>query len=180
MSGVSRGRKAAPDLMAALGPLLPPRARTVILGVGSYLRRDDYAGMAAAEALAPLSDGRRILILGGGAAPENFTGQIRAFAPDALIVIDAAFIGLAPGEYALIDPARITGATFSTHMLPLPVTLSYLEASCGCTSAYIGIEPVSVDPGTGLSAPVRSGVSRLARELAHAVRKNAPPPEQMN
>lgn len=151
-----------------LRPLLPPRGRTVILGVGSELRRDDFAGMYAAELLAARADGVRLLVLGGGAAPENFTGPVRDFAPDAVIVLDAARLGKTPGDYAVLDPEQITGLTFSTHMLPLPVMLSYLERACGCATAYVGIEPASTAQGIGLDPRVRAGAERLAEELAAA------------
>ena len=75
-----------------------------------------------------------------------------------VLVIDAARMGKAPGEYGLLKPSEISGATFSTHMLPLPVTLSYLEYSCGCTTAYLGIEPATTEQGIGLSPAVKAGV----------------------
>lgn len=151
-------------LKKALSPLLPPNMRAAILGVGSELCKDDFAGMAAVERLMPYSSDD-LLILGGSNAPENCTGRIRAFKPCSVIVIDAAHMGRAVGEYALIDPKRITGATFSTHMLPLPVTLSYLEAVCGCVTAYIGIEPASTEQGIGMCEEVRRGVEGLTQEL---------------
>lgn len=157
--------------LAPLRALLTPDTRVAILAVGSRLNGDDYAGMAAAQLLKPLADGKRLLIAEGANAPENCTGQIRAFAPHAVIVIDAAHMGRAPGQYALLRPAQITGATFSTHMLPLPVTLSYLEAACGCATAYIGIEPESVGQGIGMCAAVEAGVRRLAEELSEMLKQ---------
>lgn len=148
-----------------LRPLLPPRARTAFLCVGAELREDDYAGMYLASLLMERSGGN-LLVVEGATAPESCTGLIRGFAPDAVIVFDAAWIGKKPGEHALIPPEAITGATFSTHMLPLPVTLSYLEMSCGCTTAYVGIQPYSIGQGIAMHPLVKSGVERLARELA--------------
>lgn len=152
--------------VAALRPLLPPHARTAVLGVGAELRRDDYAGTYAAHLLSTCADGKTFLTVEGGTAPENFVGVIRSFAPDAVIVIDAAGMNTEPGTYALLRPEEITGATFSTHMLPLPVTLSYVETSCGCMTAYVGIQPVSVEQGIGMDERVRAGAERLAREIA--------------
>lgn len=146
--------------------LLPPAKRTVLLGVGSRLCQDDYAGMAVIQGLARFEDGKSLLLAQGGSAPENCSGLIRRFAPDVVIVIDAARMGRAPGEYGLLVPSEIVGATFATHMLPLPVTLSYLEQSCGCETAYLGIEPVSTEQGIGLSPAMKAGVARLIGELS--------------
>jgi len=63
------------------------------------------------------------------------------------------------------------GATFATHMLPLPVTLSYLEQSCGCETAYLGIEPVSTEQGIGLSPAVKAGVKQLIGELSRLLER---------
>lgn len=156
-------------LVEALRPLLARAERVAVLGVGAELRQDDYAGMAAAEALRQDAAGKPLLVALGGAAPENCTGELRRFAPDAVLVLDAAHMGRKPGEYALLDPAAITGATFCTHMLPLPVTLSYLEAVCGCVTAYVGIQPACVEQGIGMCPAVRAGVARLAEELREAL-----------
>ena len=45
-------------------------------------------------------------------------------------------------------------------------TLSYLEQSCGCETAYLGIEPVSTEQGIGLSPAVKAGVKQLIGELS--------------
>lgn len=152
--------------LEALAPLLAGCGRVAVLAVGSELNCDDYAGMAVGELLKPLADGRRLLVADGSNAPENCTGQIRDFAPDVVLVVDAAHMGKSPGEYALLRPEEITGATFSTHMLPLPVTLCYLEAACNCVTAYIGIEPRTVEQGIGMCKEVKAGVKKLAGELA--------------
>lgn len=151
--------------LAPLAALFAGSARIAVLGVGSELRRDDFAGMYAARLLAPMAC-ERLLVAEGSTAPENCVGLLRAFAPDAVVVLDAARMGLKPGDYALLSPERITGATFSTHMLPLPVTLSYLEAACGCQSAYVGIEPADTGQGIGMDERVSAGAQAMAEELA--------------
>lgn len=147
-----------------LRPLLPPHGRAALLGVGAELRQDDYAGMYLAGLLKPYGSGS-LLVVEGSTAPESCTGPIRRFAPGAVIVFDAARMGKTPGDCALLRPEEITGATFATHMLPLPITLSYLEACCGCTTAYVGIEPASIAQGIGMDRRVRAGVEQLAAAL---------------
>lgn len=153
-----------------LRPLLPPNARAALFGIGAVLREDDYAGMYLMSLLAPIA-GEDLLLVEGSTAPESCTGVIRSFKPDTVIVFDAARMGRQPGDYSVLSPDEISGATFSTHMLPLPVTLSYLEASCGCITAYVGIEPCSTGQGIGMDPHVKAGVERLAKELREVMRR---------
>lgn len=152
------------EFASLMRPLLPPHARAAFLCVGSELREDDFAGMYLASLLSGRSKGD-LLVVEGSTAPESCTGPIRRFAPDTVIVFDAAHMGRAPGEYALLSPEEIAGVSFSTHMLPLPITLSYLETVCGCRAAYVGIQPHSTGQGLGMDPRVRAGTERLAAEL---------------
>ena len=151
--------------LSSIRNLFPPYHRCALLGVGNELCMDDFAGMEVVRTILRHGEFRDFLAVEGGSAPENVTGVITSFAPETLIVVDAAFCGLSPGEYTVLSPDDITGKTFSTHMLPLPVMLSYLESVCGCTSAYIGIQPFCVDQGIGMHPDVQNGVLRLSKEI---------------
>lgn len=141
-------------------------SRTAILGVGSILRSDDGAGMYLIELLErALGERGDLLLLGGSTAPENFTGVIKDFAPDTLLVVDASQMGDEPGAVTLIPEDRISGATFSTHMLPMPVMLSYLREECGCAVHVIGIQPKSIEMGEEMCAEVRAAVEALAADI---------------
>ncbi len=135
--------------------------KTLFLCVGSELREDDGAGMYIAERISAIRKAE-VCVIAGGTAPENFTGLIRRFAPKSIVVIDAAHMGLYAGEYMQLMPDDISGDSFSTHMLPLPIMLHYLEADCDCTTCYIGIQPEKTGYGLGLSESVRAGADRLS------------------
>lgn len=135
--------------------------KTLFLCVGSELREDDGAGMYIAERISAICTDE-VYVIAGGTAPENFTGLIRRFAPRTIVVIDAAHMGLCAGEYMQIMPEDISGDSFSTHMLPLPIMLHYLEADCDCAVCYIGIQPEKTGYGLGLSERVRVGADRLS------------------
>jgi hydrogenase 3 maturation protease len=143
----------------------PASLRLAILGVGSELRSDDAAGMYFISLLGKLADRPDILLMAGSTAPENFTGQIRKFSPDKLFIVDAADLGLSPGEVALIPTEDITGTSFMTHRLPLPILIKYLQSEVGCAIIVIGIQPQSTDYGCSLSKAVRDGTKRLARDF---------------
>src|SRR5512135_3260488 len=75
-----------------------PEARLALVGIGNLLRGDDAAGILIARALArrPALQKPNLLVLDSGGLPENFSGVLRRFQPDAILFIDAAELGAAP------------------------------------------------------------------------------------
>lgn len=152
-----------------LAPFFSDGKRYAVMGVGSELRNDDAAGMHFAKTLAALRSEERLTVLEGSTAPENFTGVIKAFKPDLLFIVDAAFMGLEVGEIRLLDGGSIGGISFSTHMLPLPLMLDYLEAECGCRTVILGIQPQNTEQGLEMCEAVRRAAERLAETFARLI-----------
>ncbi len=146
-------------------------ARVAVVGVGNVGRGDDAAGVLVARGLledVALSEGRA-LVLAAGQAPENYTGVVRAFGPDLVVLVDSAGAGRRPGSVFLVDPAAIADDDVSTHRLPLARLARYLEETIGCRVLVLGIEPASFDasrvsPAVGRA--VRKVVAVLAKALA--------------
>jgi hydrogenase 3 maturation protease len=137
--------------------------RVAVLGAGSELLADDAAGVMITDELIRRFGEKpgRFLFLSGSTAPECFTGEIKKFSPDLLLIIDAADMGLKPGEIRSIDPAEVAGVSFSTHMLPLKVMLEYLQKETGCRTAIIGIQPGSLEFGGEMTKEVKAIVEEL-------------------
>ncbi|HOJ49088.1 MAG TPA: hydrogenase maturation peptidase HycI [Bacillota bacterium] len=148
--------------------------KIAVLGVGSVLRSDDAAGMYLIEKLQELANSENLLLIAGSTAPENFTGVIKDFDPDILFIVDAAKMGLEPGEIRVLDTDDAGGLSFSTHMLPLPVMLRFLQREAGCEIVCIGIQPQSTEFGSEMSEAVKSAVESLAQTFAQSFRKNNP------
>ncbi len=141
-----------------------------IVGVGNELNGDDAAGVEAARMLLPLLSGREdVLVIDGGPAPENITGALRRFAPEAVLLIDAADLGEPPGTTHWIDFAAITGLSASTHTLPLSVLARYLVAELGCQVALLGIQPADLSLGAPLSIPVRAAVEAIVKTIREMI-----------
>ena len=147
-----------------------------MLGVGSDLRGDDVAGVLVARRLARWAAGRPRLRRGkalaafdGGAAPENLTGEIRRFAPDLLVLVDAAFLEVPVGTIEVVTPDRIGGLTFSTHMLPASFVLDYLTAVTGCRALVLGIQIAQKDVLARPVPAVEAAVRRLVKVFQAAV-----------
>jgi hydrogenase 3 maturation protease len=137
-----------------------------VLGIGSPMRSDDAAGMRAVRLLGKLVAHPDVLLIGGDTAPENYTGVIKQFHPDKLIVIDAAQLGLSPGQTAIIPQADVGGISVATHHLPLPIMLHYLKSEIGCSILLIGIQSATTEYGRLMTRAVGDGTKRLATELA--------------
>ncbi len=152
--------------------------RLAFLGIGNELNGDDAAGVQVVRSLHQyldrrcaftpdklarepyiLRDGRlELLLLEGGAAPEAFTGPLRRFDPDWVILVDAASFDAEPGTVMWLDWTAADGMSASTHILPPTILSKYLINELGCRVALIGIQPLAVDFDTPMSHPVIQGV----------------------
>lgn len=157
------------DIRAYLKKYIKPGRKYAVMGVGSTLRSDDGAGMYFIEHLSSLIQRDDVLLIAGSTAPENFTGVIKNFAPATLFIVDAAHMGLLPGETRVIPACNIEGVSFSTHMLPLPVMLKYLEMEAGCDVVFIGIQPVTTEQGLNMNDEVKKGAEYLSETFYNAI-----------
>jgi hydrogenase 3 maturation protease len=142
----------------------PPRI--AILGIGHELCGDDAAGiMLARELNAQAENYNGLLALETGPAPENFTGTVRRFVPDLLLLVDAAQMNASPGEVRWLDWENLSGISASTHTMPLDIIVAYLTAELGCQAGFLGIQPVSNLVGAHLSPEVQQAVEDTAQSL---------------
>ncbi|MCL2473039.1 MAG: hydrogenase 3 maturation endopeptidase HyCI [Treponema sp.] len=157
------------DIRKLLAAAISPEQKTAILGCGSILRGDDAAGCRIAERLSDLDGNAKAFY--GGNAPENLTGEIKRFCPDMLLVIDAAGLEQPPGTVAFVPPESVSGATFSTHMLPLNVMLNYLQRETGCGVRLLGIQAASLASGTEMTPAVNAAVDMIVSVLLELLGK---------
>jgi hydrogenase 3 maturation protease len=141
-------------IQRALGKAEPP-LRLAILGVGQELRGDDAAGILLVRALAAkLPKAENLLLIEAGPTPENFTGPLRRFQPDLIILVDIAWMEAEPGALRWLTPDEIEGVSALTHTLPLSVVAKYLAGEIGCEVRILAIQPVQVE----FTAPVSKEV----------------------
>jgi len=141
--------------------------RVAILGVGNELNGDDAAGVLAARRLEErLSGDSNILILEGGAAPENFSGPLRRFSPDWLIFLDIAQMEVEPGYIDWLEMSEIEGVTATTHGLPVSMLANFLIAETKCQVGALLIQPASLIFDGALSTEVHAAVDELVDGLA--------------
>ena len=132
----------------------------LVVTVGNGMMGDDAAGPLLAEKLkgAPLAGWEA---LNGGSAPENSLFLIREMKPEQVAIVDAADMGLAPGEIRLIADDRIEDPFFmTTHTLPLSYLMQALREFVPKVD-LIGIQPDVVAFGYPLSDSVKLAVDRV-------------------
>ena len=132
----------------------------LLITVGNELMGDDAAGPLLASMLkqSPLVG---LEVIDGGNVPENYLFKIREMAPDQVTIVDAADMGIQPGEIRLIDKDEI-GSVFimTTHTLPLTYLMEAIREFVPRVE-LIGIQPDLVAFGYPISNPVKNAVERV-------------------
>jgi hydrogenase 3 maturation protease len=142
--------------------------RVAVLGIGNVLRSDDAAGVLVARTLSQrecAADRAHLLICEAGHAPENRTAEVRKFAPNVVLLVDAADMGKAPGSVEWISEEDIDGMSASTHSLPLSMLARYLTLDMGCKVHLLGIQLASNEIGETVSPQVLQAVQEVAAGL---------------
>jgi hydrogenase 3 maturation protease len=136
----------------------------LLFAVGNSLQGDDGAGPLLASLLeAEPAPGWEVI--DGGATPENHTHQVRAFRPDRLLIVDAAEMGLAPGEIRRIEESRVAESFLvTTHAIPLNFLIASLQETIDDIQ-FLGIQPKQVAFMGPMSPEVRQAVASLHQDL---------------
>jgi hydrogenase maturation protease len=151
-------------------------AAVLVAGVGNIFAGDDAFGVEVVQRLAQrrLPAGVRVVDFGTRAVDLAYALQDQC---DALVLVDAAARGAAPGTLYVIEPQlepAAAGAVELTHALNPQTVLRLLSAGpTRCRRALIvGCEPQNLgdqdDICVGLSGPVTQALGP-AVELVHAV-----------
>jgi hydrogenase 3 maturation protease len=137
-------------------------ARVVIVGIGNPIRMDDFVGVKILRDLkGKVPDS--VMLIEAETIPENHTQQVADFGPTHVLLVDAAVLGLEPGESRLVNPEQLTSFTpFSTHVLPLRIFCEYLHEATKSKIALLLIEPEQTDFREGLTPKLET----VAREIA--------------
>ena len=161
------------SLKKELAARLKGAGRVAVLGVGSELRGDDIAGILVLE---PLKKSKKIRpsvklkTFEGSTAPENLTGEIIAFKPTHIIIVDSADIGEKPGAVLLLRADEVgRGISFSTHKIPPKILIDYLAHSLRCEIVIIGIQPKSIGFGKSVSKAVIASSRSVASSILDAL-----------
>jgi hydrogenase 3 maturation protease len=140
--------------------------KTVVAGIGNPIRSDDYVGLKIVQGLlGKVSE--KVCLLECETVPESYILDIEKLNPTHVLLIDAAFLRLKPGEASLVDAEEVANfPAITTHMLPLRVFCDYIKEATGAKIGLLLIEPKSMNFGEGLSVEVEEAAQRIVAMLA--------------
>jgi len=141
---------------------------SVILTVGNNMMGDDGAGPMLAGMLLE-TPAYRWDIIDGGTAPENEVQRVRALGPARVLVVDAAEMGLQPGEIRIVEETIIAAQHFmSTHSLPLTFLIEALR-DFAADVQLLAIQPSLVAFGFPISPEVSVAVALIHQRLKEGI-----------
>jgi hydrogenase 3 maturation protease len=155
------------NLQKALEKWLANAERVVVAGIGNPIRSDDFVGVKIVQNLqGKVSE--KVHLIECETVPESYLQTIVEFNPTHVLLIDAAILGLKPGETRLVEPERMTDfPAVSTHVLPLRIFCEYLTATTKTKIALLLIEPKNTEFGEDLTPEVQA----TAEEITETLRK---------
>ncbi len=136
----------------------------VVFTVGNPLRGDDSAGPKLAELLeAEPASGWEVI--DGADVPENHTHAVRRLEPDQVLFVDAADMGLKPGEMRLIGEEDVAQHfMITTHAIPLSFLIASLKETIPDIQ-FLGIQPASINFYEPMTPPLEEAVKALHQHL---------------
>jgi hydrogenase 3 maturation protease len=139
--------------------------KVVVAGIGNPIRMDDFVGVRIVQELqGKVSE--KVFLIECETVPESFIQQIAEFGPTHILLIDAAIIGLKPGEPRLVETSSLTKMpAFSTHVLPLRIFCEYLGKTTNAQIGLLLIQPEKTEFGEGLTQQLAASTMRVTQIL---------------
>ena len=125
--------------------------------LGNVLLGDDAVGCKVAELL----HAKKITgVVDCGITPENHIAALRAQPPSILLIVDAADMGISPGELRRFSIEELDTATTVSHNIPISLLL--LPFVDVFEIVVLGIQPATTQLGTALSDAAEKAARRVA------------------
>lgn len=153
------------DFTKELQQWLANHGKVVIAGIGNPIRSDDFVGVKIIQDLQGKLP-ENVCLIECETVPESFMDEIVQLKPSHVLLIDAAMMGLKPGEIRLFDAEKVTDfPAISTHMLPLRVFCEYITQLAKAKIALLLIEPCNTAFGEDLTPEVQEAATKITAFL---------------
>lgn len=147
--------------------------KTIIIGIGNPLRKDDAIGI---EIIRRLEDkvSSNVYLINSETVPENYIEPISEFKPTHILIIDAALMDSESSTLKFVENWKDSPLSISTHMLPIQVFCAYLMETTKAKIAMLLIQPEEYDFGEGLTPNLEKTADKLACYLLEipGIKKN--------
>jgi hydrogenase 3 maturation protease len=139
--------------------------KVVIAGIGNPIRRDDFVGVKIVQDLKGKVS-KNVCLIECETVPESFMQEIIDLKPSHVLLIDAAVLGLKPGETRLVFPEQVADfPAITTHVLPLRIFCEYVTKMAGAKIALLLIEPENTEFGEGLTPEVQKAAEKITKVM---------------
>ncbi len=153
------------DFEKELKQWLNEAQQVVVAGIGNSIRSDDFVGVKIIQDIQDKVSSK-VHIIECETVPESFMDEIVELKPSHVLLIDAAILGLSPGDIRLFASEKVTNMpAISTHMLPLRVFCDYITQMSKAKLALLLIEPGNVEFGEGLTREVQNAGEIISKIL---------------
>ena len=153
------------DYEVELRKWLANAKRIVVAGIGNPIRSDDFVGVKIIQDLTGKVS-KKVHLIECETVPESFMDEIIKLKPSHVLLIDAAVMGLKPGDIRLYDAEKVTNfPAISTHMLPLRVFCEYITKMTSAKLALLLIEPKNTKFGEVMTPEIVSASEKIVRLL---------------
>ncbi len=113
--------------------------KLLVMCIGNRDGGDDGVGPFIADLLEDSS----VKVINAETTPENYTGVVKQYNPDTLVIVDAVDMNLPPGEIRVVPEESIGEMHITTHGIPLSLLVRYLKQYIDHV-IIIGIQPRSM------------------------------------
>ena len=139
--------------------------KVVLAGIGNPIRKDDFVGVKIVQDLEGKVS-KNVSLLECETVPESFMQEIVDLKPSHVLLVDAAVLGLKPGETRLVFPEQVTDfPAITTHVLPLRIFCEYVTNMAEAKIALLLIEPENTEFGEGLTQKVQTAAEKITKML---------------
>ncbi|HSB71044.1 MAG TPA: HyaD/HybD family hydrogenase maturation endopeptidase [Candidatus Methylomirabilis sp.] len=149
--------------------------RTLVLGLGNVLLRDEGIGVWVAEALRrEYAFPETVTVMDGGTLGLDLLPHLDGV--ERLLLIDAVKLGGAPGDIVRLEGGEVPAA-LEVKLSPHQVGVQDLLAAARLTDreppriVLWGMEPECLEPGMGFSPEVREALPRLEAAVLGELRR---------
>ncbi len=148
------------------------KGKVCIAGIGNIIRGDDGLGPKLIELLR--SRQLSVPLFDCGTAPENYIFPMLATSCDTVILIDAADMGISPGEAKIFALEEIANVSFSTHNPSPRLFTDLLKTGKDEMNIFVvSVQPKTTSLGSPISAEVMAGLESLADAFLEALNGNS-------